>query len=468
MRLTLVVILIAIMCIVVADAHRRRRRRDQRGRKERGGWGGDGPGQGGWGERGRGRGWSKRGGRGSNWPSRRHCQPVDGNWGTWSNYNECSLTCGFGIQKRYRVCNNPAPEYHGRRCIGRNQEERYCNQCPCPDPCDAVKCLSGGKCIRGICECTFGYSGPDCGVDSCNNICLNNATCNNGICDCPPMFSGEDCGTKLEPVDLCENITCVNNGQCISGICKCIPGYDGDNCTVNVCEITDCPGETTPCVPILAPGGYTCSCVKAILSIPSFSGCTGAPDYLEIGGTRYTGFTAPADITLSPGAGTQVRLVTNNFAGAGGYIFTYQYIDAVPDSNPCKNGGTPTSEQTCNCMAGFKGTNCEFPPILTSGGKYREKENIFFTLPGFPEKDLVLTFDEDFSIETTNGNCNDTLRNDCMEDYVEIEGTRYCGDVAPEPITIPTGKGTIVRFLSDMDAETCPIGFRLTYVYKDP
>ncbi|XP_050396725.1 fibropellin-1 [Patella vulgata] len=385
------------------------------------------------------------------------------------------------------------------------KEANLCHSC-CKDPCESVECLNGGKCVRGICECTCGYSGPDCGVDSCNNRCLNNATCNNGICDCPPMFSGEDCVTKLEPVDLCENITCVNNSQCISGICKCTPGYVGDNCDVNLCEITDCPRDTTLCVPILAPGGYTCSCVRRD-EFPSRSPCSarsiittiktygnnlnvttpipGVPDksitisfiddfqlhapndYLEIEGTRYSGFTTPADITLSPGTGTQVRFVTDNSVGSRGYRFTYQYIDTVSDSNPCKNGGTFSAQETCNCMAGFEGTNCEFPPIIIPPINYAAASRVLFTLPGFPEKDLVLTFADEFSIETTDGNCDDILRNECMEDYVEIEGTKYCGGVAPEPITIPTGNGTTVRFVSNEDGQ-CPIGFKLTYVYRDP
>ncbi|XP_050410869.1 neurogenic locus notch homolog protein 1 isoform X2 [Patella vulgata] len=512
MRLTLFVIglLLVIICIVVADANRRRRGQGTGGGRKRRGWGGGGGSRRGLGGRGWGRG--RRGSRRNHSPSRRYFQPVDGNWASWSNYDECSSTCGVGTQKRYRFCNNPASENHGRRCIGRNQEKRYCNRCPCPDPCESVKCLNGGICVRGICECTSEYSGPDCGVDSCNNRCLNNATCNNGICDCPQMFSGEDCGTKLAPVDLCDNVTCLNDVQiCVAGICKCRPGYDRDDCSINLCKLPSV--SFTRCVPLLAPSGYTCSCVlrtevyfqndidyslykdvsvvtpikqydsnqNVITNIPGVTGknltisfiddfllSTCSLDYLVIGGTRYCGFSAPADIMLSTGNGTQVRFVTDRTIGFIGFTLTYQYIDAVPDSNPCKNGGTPTTQQTCNCMEGFGGNNCEFPAILTSGGKYNRIQNTTFTLPASPGKDLVLTFGDDFSIETTGGNCNDILRTDCMEDYVEIEGKRYCGGVAPEPITIPTGNGTTIRFVSNNDQEVCQAGFTLTHVYIDP
>jgi len=42
---------------------------------------------------------------------------IDGNWGLWSEFNKCSLTCGEGgINSRVRVCSNPAPAYGGHYC----------------------------------------------------------------------------------------------------------------------------------------------------------------------------------------------------------------------------------------------------------------------------------------------------------------------------------------------------------------
>lgn len=31
----------------------------------------------------------------------------DGNWGSWSEYGQCSQTCGGGLQFRTRECDNP-------------------------------------------------------------------------------------------------------------------------------------------------------------------------------------------------------------------------------------------------------------------------------------------------------------------------------------------------------------------------
>lgn len=34
-------------------------------------------------------------------------KPVDGGWSEWSNYSECSLPCGGGVQRSKRECINP-------------------------------------------------------------------------------------------------------------------------------------------------------------------------------------------------------------------------------------------------------------------------------------------------------------------------------------------------------------------------
>ena len=35
-------------------------------------------------------------------------QDVDGNWGAWGDWSACYPTCGGGLSKRVRECNNPA------------------------------------------------------------------------------------------------------------------------------------------------------------------------------------------------------------------------------------------------------------------------------------------------------------------------------------------------------------------------
>ncbi|XP_050398537.1 fibropellin-1 isoform X2 [Patella vulgata] len=287
-----------------------------------------------------------------------------------------------------------------------------------------------------------------------------------------------------DQVGQCRNVRCLNNGSCERGICKCTPGYSGDDCRMNLCEINSCPGDT-PCVPIIVPNGYVCSCVERssinqLTSLPRcdarriitpiyvygksqnfVSGISGVPgkklvisfiddfgigstdscfnDYLQIAGKKYCGNKAPADIMLSTGLGTQVRFVTGRINQNVGYTFTYQYIDDIPDNNPCKNGGTRTSSETCTCRTGFLGPTCQNTPLITSPG-INKKQETTFNLLGSPGKELVLAFNDYFRTPGRNSI-------DCSKDYVEIGNNRYCGNrAAPSPITIPTGRGTTVVF----------------------
>ena len=70
--------------------------------------------------------------------NRLHCtmravlSTVDGGWSKWTQWGSCSVTCGGGIYKRSRECNNPSPENGGKDCIGDNSETESCNEQRCP------------------------------------------------------------------------------------------------------------------------------------------------------------------------------------------------------------------------------------------------------------------------------------------------------------------------------------------------
>ncbi len=57
---------------------------------------------------------------------------ADGNWGLWSAYFPCSVTCGGGTQSRTRYCDSPYPSGGGHYCVGYNTETQSCNPDPCP------------------------------------------------------------------------------------------------------------------------------------------------------------------------------------------------------------------------------------------------------------------------------------------------------------------------------------------------
>ncbi|KAK3700598.1 hypothetical protein QZH41_010513 [Actinostola sp. cb2023] len=72
---------------------------------------------------------------------------VDGKWSSWQRWSSCSATCGGGVRVRERTCDNPAPSGHGKNCEGKPEETGACAQDPCPIPC--IKALDIGIILDG-------------------------------------------------------------------------------------------------------------------------------------------------------------------------------------------------------------------------------------------------------------------------------------------------------------------------------
>ena len=65
--------------------------------------------------------------------------PVDGGWSEWSDFSECSKTCGTGSQSRERTCTNPKPAHGGKDCQGEKLDMDTCRR-----PCVGVGGGGGG------------------------------------------------------------------------------------------------------------------------------------------------------------------------------------------------------------------------------------------------------------------------------------------------------------------------------------
>lgn len=58
--------------------------------------------------------------------------PVDGGWTSWTPW-KCTVTCGGGTGRNVRTCTNPKPMFGGKECEGLDEEEGACNKQLCPD-----------------------------------------------------------------------------------------------------------------------------------------------------------------------------------------------------------------------------------------------------------------------------------------------------------------------------------------------
>ena len=55
-----------------------------------------------------------------------------GSWGKWQHWSTCNVTCGTGIQIRFRDCDSPVDPQEGNDCGTQNNETRTCNADKCP------------------------------------------------------------------------------------------------------------------------------------------------------------------------------------------------------------------------------------------------------------------------------------------------------------------------------------------------
>ncbi|KAF6035139.1 hypothetical protein EB796_006562 [Bugula neritina] len=116
--------------------------------------------------------------------------PVDGVWGPWSTWSECTKTCSGGVTERFRQCNNPAPKFGGKRCAGNRTETLPCNEQGCPvdggwsawvyDSSCSVTCGKGTLTVRRQCD----SPSPQYGGRNCSGPEVKTQKCDAGIL-CP-------------------------------------------------------------------------------------------------------------------------------------------------------------------------------------------------------------------------------------------------------------------------------------------
>eukprot|EP00794_Sanderia_malayensis_P015773 gene15773-17365_t len=121
--------------------------------------------------------------------------PVNGGYETWSEYSECSKSCGNGSRTRFRNCINPPPTWGGKNCdeLGNSEEITLCNTHNCP--------INGG--YSGWSSWTKCSKTCDGGVHKRTRVC-NNPTPQYGGKGCSQIGNPEDvksCNTQGCPVD---------------------------------------------------------------------------------------------------------------------------------------------------------------------------------------------------------------------------------------------------------------------------
>ncbi|XP_023806195.1 SCO-spondin [Oryzias latipes] len=130
-----------------------------------------------------------------------HCQSfpgchVDGGWGQWAAWTQCSLSCGTGLQSRRRSCDNPAAQGSGRGCVGAAEQTKDCNTQTCKDSVEPWLAWSQWS------QCSVSCGGGQqsrfrlCSSPPCHGLSHQSKTCNIQVCldvGCPPGRLYREC-----------------------------------------------------------------------------------------------------------------------------------------------------------------------------------------------------------------------------------------------------------------------------------
>uniref|UniRef100_A0A3Q3KHW4 ADAM metallopeptidase with thrombospondin type 1 motif, 10 n=1 Tax=Monopterus albus TaxID=43700 RepID=A0A3Q3KHW4_MONAL len=180
-----------------------------------------------------------------------HPEGVDGGWGLWSPWEECSRTCGGGVSSSVRHCDSPRPTIGGKYCLGERKRFRSCNIDECPAGSRdfrEIQCSNFDSVpFRGKFYTWKPYRGG--GVKPCSLNCLAEGY-NFYTERAPAVVDGTLC--RDDSLDVCVNGECKHVG------CDRILGSDvrEDRCRI-------CGGDGSSCVSVegvfndsLPEGGY--------------------------------------------------------------------------------------------------------------------------------------------------------------------------------------------------------------------
>ncbi|VDI26618.1 Hypothetical predicted protein, partial [Mytilus galloprovincialis] len=180
--------------------------------------------------------------------------PVDGQWDLWTDWSDCTLTCGSGTQMRNRTCVNP--KFGGSSCIGESTEEQTCNKHHCPgesteeqksqpspgESTEEQTCNKHHSTVDGFWMPWTEWS--DCDLTCGGGTRFRNRTCNGPSPDAKGQQNQVDgMFTPWMPWTACD-VSCGGGSKSRKRFCNG-PYYGGRDCNGSLSEVEDC--STGPC-----------------------------------------------------------------------------------------------------------------------------------------------------------------------------------------------------------------------------
>lgn len=237
-----------------------------------------------------------------------------------------------------------------------------------------IECLKHGVCDKetGVCNCTEGWSGDDCGRSSCPENCRGHGICDQttGLCRCDHWWEGRSCQNKI-----CLN-NCNGNGACLNGTCSCFGGWRGVDCSVKVCP-DECSGHGKcyrgAC--LCEPNWSGEACADAVCK----DDCNGRGECVNLTCYCPDGWRGEAcELKLCLNSCTNHGIcnyttgVCTCHEGFGG-----EDCSQVTCPNNCTDGNGVCDQQTakCICNADYSGIDCSYPACPDDCSKQGECVN---------------------------------------------------------------------------------------------
>ncbi|XP_074624581.1 SCO-spondin-like isoform X5 [Acropora palmata] len=326
--------------------------------------------------------------------------PVNGNWSEWGEYSLCSVSCGGGVQARYRECDNPLPAYGGKDCVGESEEIRPCNQFPCPvdggwaswKPWSTCPVTCGGGVQSRNRTCTKPpptHGGEDCQGDglmtrscnespcpvngkwsewvpftSCTVLCGGGTRSRSRTCTNPPAaFGGKECVGNSQDVQSCNEFPCQIPGGLTSwGVWSVCSASCGSGTKKRLRSCTNPPP---------ANGGEDCKDRRE-----EFQSCNEEPCPVN-GKWTVWGFWSKCSKTCGGGKQDRSRACTNPPPAHGGAQCTGPNIESRScNQNPCPVNGNWTlwglwnkCSKTCGGGTQGRSRTCTNPPPAHGGAQ---------------------------------------------------------------------------------------------------
>ncbi|GBP91737.1 A disintegrin and metalloproteinase with thrombospondin motifs 7 [Eumeta japonica] len=161
---------------------------------------------------------------------------IDGEWSEWGPYSSCSRTCGGGVSRSVRHCDNPPPSSGGEYCLGQRVKYQMCNTKVCPhgEPSYRdVQCTEFDQWVYPETNSTHTWKSATGGDENpCELVCINEEK--EKVILKPQVTDGTECYLGEHHV-------------CVSGLCKPV----GCDQTLDSKAVEDqcgvCHGDGTTC-----------------------------------------------------------------------------------------------------------------------------------------------------------------------------------------------------------------------------